>query len=56
MLGCACPAGCEQFLRRKWEREQDYVLRKYYWAHRENRIAVCFGEDPCRGKIQMLCE
>lgn len=31
-----------QFLRRKWAREQGYVLRKYLWAHSGNRIAVCF--------------
>jgi len=31
-----------QFLARKWEREQGYRLRKYLWAWRDNRIAVCF--------------
>jgi nuclear transport factor 2 (NTF2) superfamily protein len=31
-----------QFLRRKWARELDYKLRKYLWAFRDNRIAVCF--------------
>ena len=31
-----------QFLRRKWEREQGYRLRKYLWATHDNRIAVCF--------------
>jgi nuclear transport factor 2 (NTF2) superfamily protein len=30
------------FLRRKWERELDYVLRKQLWAFTENRIAVRF--------------
>lgn len=31
-----------EFLARKWEREQGYRLRKYLWAWRDNRIAVCF--------------
>ena len=30
------------FLRRKWEREQDYVLRKSLWAFTDDRIAVRF--------------
>jgi len=30
------------FLRRKWERELDYVLRKDLWAFAGNRIAVRF--------------
>ncbi|MFZ0323521.1 MAG: nuclear transport factor 2 family protein [Actinomycetes bacterium] len=30
------------FLRRKWDRELDYVLRKDLWAYKENRIAVRF--------------
>jgi nuclear transport factor 2 (NTF2) superfamily protein len=30
------------FLRRKWERELDYRLRKQLWAFTENRIAVRF--------------
>jgi nuclear transport factor 2 (NTF2) superfamily protein len=30
------------FLRRKWERERDYALRKSLWAFSENRIAVRF--------------
>lgn len=32
----------KEFLRRKWSKELDYVLRKYLWAFHENRIAVCF--------------
>ena len=28
------------FLRRKWEREQDYALRKALWAFSDDRIAV----------------
>src|SRR5947209_10627918 len=30
------------FLTRKWQREQDYALRKSLWAFRDNRIAVRF--------------
>jgi hypothetical protein len=30
------------FLRRKWEREQDYTLRKALWAFTADRIAVRF--------------
>lgn len=31
-----------EFLKRKWEKELDYQLRKYLWAFQDNRIAVCF--------------
>ena len=31
-----------EFLRRKWERELDYALRKDLWAFTGNRIAVRF--------------
>lgn len=30
------------FLERKWRRELDYRLKKTYWAHAGNRIAVRF--------------
>src|ERR1051325_4250967 len=30
------------FLRRKWERELDYKLKKELWAFADNRIAVRF--------------
>jgi nuclear transport factor 2 (NTF2) superfamily protein len=30
------------FLRRKWDREQDYVLRKELWCYTDDRIAVRF--------------
>jgi len=30
------------FLTRKWQKELDYKLRKSYWAHTDNRIAVRF--------------
>jgi nuclear transport factor 2 (NTF2) superfamily protein len=35
-------AAVEEFLTRKWEREQDYALRKELWAFTEDRIAVRF--------------
>lgn len=31
-----------QFLTEKWKKELDYKLRKEYWAHTGNRIAVRF--------------
>ena len=30
------------FLKRKWAKELDYRLKKDYWAHGDNRIAVRF--------------
>lgn len=30
------------FLQKKWEKELHYKLKKEYWAHTENRIAVRF--------------
>jgi len=30
------------FLTNKWENEQNYTLKKEYWAHTDNRIAVRF--------------
>lgn len=30
------------FLQKKWEKELHYKLKKEYWAHIENRIAVRF--------------
>lgn len=32
----------KQFLKRKWERELDYKLKKELWGFRENRMAVRF--------------
>ena len=32
----------QKFLKNKWENELDYKLKKEYWAHTENRIAVRF--------------
>lgn len=31
-----------RFLAQKWEKEQNYKLKKEYWAHTANRIAVRF--------------
>lgn len=31
-----------EFLKRKWAKENHYKLKKEYWAHTENRIAVRF--------------
>lgn len=36
-----------EFLRRKWERELDYALRKNLWSFHDNRIAVRFQYE-CR--------
>lgn len=30
------------FLKRKWQKEINYKLKKEYWAHADNRIAVRF--------------
>ena len=31
-----------EFLTQKWDKEQNYKLKKEYWAHTDNRIAVRF--------------
>lgn len=31
-----------EFLRKKWGMERNYKLKKEYWAHTDNRIAVRF--------------
>jgi len=35
-------AEVKQFLKKKWEKELDYKLKKELWSFRENRIAVRF--------------
>ncbi|CAL1239894.1 nuclear transport factor 2 family protein [Candidatus Methylocalor cossyra] len=35
-------AAIEDFLRRKWEKELDYRLKKELWCYLDNRIAVRF--------------
>ena len=32
----------QDFLKQKWDVEKEYKLKKEYWAHTENRIAVRF--------------
>jgi nuclear transport factor 2 (NTF2) superfamily protein len=32
----------KEFLKRKWEKELDYKLKKELWGFRENRMAVAF--------------
>lgn len=32
----------KEFLKRKWEKELDYTLKKELWGFRENRMAVRF--------------
>ena len=41
-----------EFLTRKWEREQDYALRKQLWAFTEDRIAVRFQYESRDGSGQ----
>ncbi|GGS56863.1 nuclear transport factor 2 family protein [Actinokineospora fastidiosa] len=38
-----------EFLRRKWDRELDYALRKELWGFRGNRMAVRFQYE-CRDR------
>jgi nuclear transport factor 2 (NTF2) superfamily protein len=40
------------FLRRKWERELDYALRKDLWAFSDDRIAVRFQYESRDGNGQ----
>ena len=35
-------AEVQAFLKGKWEKELDYKLKKEYWSHTDNRIAVRF--------------
>jgi uncharacterized protein len=35
-------AAIKEFLKRKWDKEQDYRLKKELWCFMENRIAVRF--------------
>ena len=38
-------AAIVDFLKDKWQHEIDYKLKKEYWAHTEDRIAVRFGYE-----------
>lgn len=40
------------FLAEKWSREIDYRLKKEYWAHTDNRIAVRFEYESHDAKGQ----
>lgn len=40
------------FLKEKWAKEQDYRLKKEYWAHAGNRIAVRFEYEYHTGDGQ----
>ncbi|WP_428225551.1 DUF1348 family protein [Flavobacterium sp.] len=40
------------FLKRKWEKEIDYKLKKELWAFQDNRIAVRFEYEYQNGKGQ----
>ena len=35
------------FLNQKWAKEKEYKLKKEYWAHSNNRIAVRFEYEYC---------
>ena len=41
-----------EFLKRKWERELDYKLKKELWGFRENRMAVKFQYEWHDGQGQ----
>jgi nuclear transport factor 2 (NTF2) superfamily protein len=41
-----------EFLTRKWQREQDYALRKQLWAFTDDRIAVRFQYESHDDKGQ----
>jgi len=42
----------QAFLSNKWENELDYKLKKEYWAHTNNRIAVRFEYEYKNAKGQ----
>jgi len=42
----------KKFLKRKWEKELDYRLKKELWTFHENRIAVRFEYEWHDGKEQ----
>ncbi len=45
-------AAIVEFLTRKWQKEQDYCLRKTLWAYTDNRIAVRFEYEFHDGQGQ----
>ena len=42
----------QQFLTKKWEEEHNYKLKKEYWAHGDDRIAVRFEYEFQNGEGQ----
>lgn len=42
----------KSFLTHKWETELNYKLKKEYWAHTDNRIAVRFEYEYCNAENQ----
>ena len=44
----------KDFLRRKWARELDYVLRKELWCYQGNRISVRFEYEYVRLALAAL--
>jgi len=42
----------QEFLADKWNKELDYKLKKSYWAHTDNRIAVRFEYEYHNGEGQ----
>ncbi|WP_422860935.1 DUF1348 family protein [Flagellimonas sp. S174] len=42
----------QQFLTEKWEEEHNYKLKKEYWAHGDDRIAVRFEYEFQNGEGQ----
>jgi len=45
-------AAIQQFLERKWQKEQDYKLKKWLWAFSENRISAKFEYEWHNGQGQ----
>ncbi|MEO2053544.1 DUF1348 family protein [Flagellimonas beolgyonensis] len=45
-------AEIQEFLADKWKNELDYKLKKTYWAHTDNRIAVRFEYEYRDGNGQ----
>ncbi len=45
----------KQFLKRKWEKELEYKLKKELWGFRENRMAVRFEYEWRDHKGQWFC-
>ncbi len=44
----------QNFLKKKWESERNYRLKKEYWAHTDNRIAVRFEYEYQNNENQWI--